>query len=69
MACIAVILTATTKSQNAVWPGPFYYDKLCLWDNDDDKWCFKFEEPSVKIGWEWTQTWSEAKTSYPLNYY
>lgn len=32
-------------------------DDLCIFENDDDQWCFKATPPMVKIGWEWEQNY------------
>ena len=60
LACIALIAATTNAwSQTALCP---------IW-NDDDEWCFDWEGPTVKIGWEWTQLYDATKTTYTSGEY
>ena len=35
-------------------------DDLCIFENDDDKWCFSVTPPMMKGGWRWTQAYTET---------
>ena len=46
-------------------------EDLCLFENDDDKWCFSITPPMAVVGWDIQQTYTETpKTTSPvIEYY
>ena len=41
-------------------------DKLCIFENDHDSWCFQTTPPMLKIGWEWEQEYKETESNDPI---
>mgnify|MGYP006089192743 CR=1 FL=1 len=29
---------------------------MCLFNDGQNKWCWRFESPTLEVGWEWKQT-------------
>jgi len=32
-------------------------DELCVFYNENDRWCFNMTPPVIDLGWKWYQTW------------
>ena len=37
----------------------------CIFENEDDYWCFTTAPPALRIGWEWEQTYGETAKNDP----
>ena len=44
-------------------------NRLCLFENDNNSWCFSTTPPMVRIGWEWYHTFDENDDTIPVKYY
>lgn len=42
---------------------------LCLFENDDNSWCFLLDPPALRLGWQWSQTFGDESYSNAKKYY
>lgn len=48
--------------------------RLCLFENDNNSWCFSTTPPMLKVGWEWYTEFGQSEDPYdedyiPVNFY
>ena len=43
----------------------------CVFENEEDYWCFTTAPPALRIGWEWEQFYGETSQADPpvISYY
>ena len=42
--------------------------RLCVFENDDNSWCFSTTPPILKVGWTWNNSFGESEDPYDTNY-